>query len=121
MNLKTYFSSPANFSVFLTQDEKLMVWGEDYRGSLGLGGLGSLDTPTHLDLSKLLKKGEKIIDASCGAYHTLLLTSDHRVVVWGRNDAGQLGLGHCTDVSVPVLLDLGFLPSEERIEKVRCG
>jgi RCC1 and BTB domain-containing protein len=38
--------------------------------------------------------GETVANIRCGYYHTLLLTDTGRVFSFGRNDYGQLGLGH---------------------------
>lgn len=121
MNLRAHFSSPANFALFLKEDNTVYIWGEQYAGSLGLGstgGSGIQKTPQLLSLP--LEVGEYLVDAGCGAYHTLLLTSRQRVIVWGRNDGGQLGLGDKEERSSPVFLPR-FLPANETISKVRCG
>ena len=36
---------------------------------------------------------EEIVDASCGASHTLLLSSKGQVFAFGLNTSGQLGVG----------------------------
>ena len=51
---------------------------------------------------------------SCGYYHTAVITEDGAVYTFGRNDYGQLGLGHKLHMARPtVCLDflLGSCPS----------
>lgn len=36
---------------------------------------------------------ENIVDASCGASHTLLLSANGQLYAFGLNSSGQLGLG----------------------------
>ena len=64
-------------------------------GSTGYGQLGHIDDepftwPYEMDV---LPPNLSIYMVSCGAYHTMFLTSDG-LYVCGQNDAGQLGLGH---------------------------
>ena len=40
---------------------------------------------------------EKIKDASCGYYHTGLVTQSGKVFTFGENDNGKLGLGEDAD------------------------
>lgn len=37
----------------------------------------------------------------CGAYHTLVMTSDEDLFAWGRGDTGQLGVGGRASVGEP--------------------
>jgi alpha-tubulin suppressor-like RCC1 family protein len=119
MNLRPHFSSPANFVLFLGEDNTAYIWGEHYSGSLGLGrGATSQKSPVKLSLPLLA--GEHLQDAAFGAYHTLVLTSHQRVIVWGRNDHGQLGTANQSEQSSPAVQPR-FLPAGETISKVRCG
>ncbi len=47
--------------------------------------------------------------------HNALVFPDGRTYVWGRNDHGQLGLGHRNNVLRPTLLD------DFSFKKVICG
>jgi alpha-tubulin suppressor-like RCC1 family protein len=47
-----------------------------------------------------------------------LLTTENQVFVWGRNDDGQLGLGHWNDELSPKLLQF---PSPLKVTKIGCG
>lgn len=37
----------------------------------------------------------------CGYSHCVALLKTEQLFAWGRNDSGQLGLGHYDDVSIP--------------------
>jgi alpha-tubulin suppressor-like RCC1 family protein len=57
-------------------------------------------------------------DFAAGEHHNLVLTKKSRIFVWGRNEDGQLGLGHDADVPVPTLLPN---PDEKIPARVYCG
>jgi alpha-tubulin suppressor-like RCC1 family protein len=93
------------------------VWGENYKGSLGLGSKESdLGDPSKLPLFESLQP--QIVDAAMGVHHTLLLTQDSQIFAWGRNDDGQLGLGDLIHRDTPQRLKL---PCSEKVIKVACG
>ena len=92
-------------SVAITTDGKVMTWGRNDKGQLGLGDLQTRSTPTHV---KSLD-GLGVITAACGKGHTLFLTEKGVVYSCGDNKMGQLGHGNQTpNVLVPqkVSLDL---------------
>ena len=99
-------------------DGRVFAWGDNTRGQLGLGHRTSLDAPAALyafgsssaSTYSPRRRGAAepsygdtgtLIDVACGDYHTLALTSAKKVFSWGRNDSGQLGLGHVDDQDTP--------------------
>lgn len=36
----------------------------------------------------------RVIDIACGNYHVMAITTENKLIGWGRNDSGQLGLGN---------------------------
>ena len=72
----------------ITAEGEVYTWGVGFYGCLGHGDETSRATP------KLVEKlrGEHVVLASGGAFHSLAVTSDGRVFVWGRAHCGQLGL-----------------------------
>ena len=72
----------------VTASGELYTWGVGFYGCLGHGDESSSTTP------KLVEKlqGEKITAASGGAFHSIAVTEDGRLFVWGRDHCGQLGL-----------------------------
>ena len=54
--------------------------------------------------------------ACCGGFHTITLANDGTLYSFGRNEQGQLGLGHNNDVSLPTPI-----PNLPKITQVSCG
>ena len=52
----------------------------------------------------------------CGRYHTITLSNDGIAHSFGRNDEGQLGLGHYNNVSLPTPI-----PNLPQINQISCG
>lgn len=74
-------------SFLLFPNNKLVVFGENDRGQLGLGHTRSPQKPQRVTLpeDKILKQ------ISAGAKHTLILFEDGTVYSFGNNQHGQLG------------------------------
>jgi len=86
--------------------QKVVGWGAGRRGELDMSTMGGVMEsssrkgkgkgvarpttypPTTLDLP--LDEGEFIIDISLGASHSLVLTSNRKVLAWGSNQKGQI-------------------------------
>ena len=71
--------------------DKLLVWGRNQYGQLGLGHTRTMSDPVHLDFSSLSFR-----TISCGYNHTLAISSGGYLYACGNNDNGQLGMtgGH---------------------------
>ena len=61
-------------------------------------------------------QGTPIREIVCGGYHTIILTENNDVLVFGNNDYGQLGLGHNDNQNKPVLL-----MNDKQIRQIACG
>ncbi|XP_043720605.1 ultraviolet-B receptor UVR8-like isoform X4 [Telopea speciosissima] len=72
-------------------------WGWGDFGRLGHGNSSDLFTPQPI---KALH-GLRIKQIACGDSHCLAVTIEGEVQSWGRNQNGQLGLGHTEDSLVP--------------------
>ncbi|KAL3696817.1 hypothetical protein R1sor_010893 [Riccia sorocarpa] len=72
-------------------------WGWGDFGRLGHGNSSDLFIPHPI---KALK-GIEFKQIACGDSHCLAITTDGEVHSWGRNQNGQLGLGHNEDSLVP--------------------
>lgn len=77
-------------SVAITPDGKVLTWGRNDKGQLGLGDVVTRSTPT---LIKSLE-GVNVVTAACGKGHTLFLTDKGVVYSVGENKMGQLGHGN---------------------------
>ncbi|VDO98408.1 unnamed protein product [Soboliphyme baturini] len=86
-------------SVALTEDGHLIAWGSNLHGQLGVDmDIALVDLQVRANEINLTK----IMQVCCGGFHNLALGSDGTVFSWGRNDCGQLGLGHRQSVHNPV-------------------
>lgn len=111
--------SGEGFCMALTQDGIVLCWGDGEEGKLGLGDLRRQARPTVLEFllseehraqlmsskqrDRLLPAGSRIarpleskfmvMSISCGARHSLALSSAGEVLSWGSGACGQLGHG----------------------------
>uniref|UniRef100_A0A8D0WUL5 HECT domain-containing protein n=1 Tax=Sus scrofa TaxID=9823 RepID=A0A8D0WUL5_PIG len=68
---------------------RVFAWGAGSEGQLGTGDFKEVNfIPKKITLIDI-----KIIQVSCGHYHSLALSEDGQVFSWGKNSDGQLGLG----------------------------
>ncbi len=108
-------SCGGSHTVIITEDGNLYSFGDNSYGQLGLRlRKGRRTTPTLVaSLGSL-----KVKAVSCGLVHTVIIMENSNFYSFGRNDAGQLGLGDTTDKNVPTLVTaLAGL----RVKAVSCG
>lgn len=84
-------------SAVVTDTGELYTFGMNDCGQLGLDHTQHQSTPQHV---KALE-GHKVAMVSCGLYHTIICTVAGELLSCGKNDYGQLGLGHSRQVKVP--------------------
>ena len=89
-------------SAAVTDDGLLYTWGEGDFGRLGHGDSQSRFIPT---LVKELNGGD-VGQVSCGASHTLALSTDGRIIwTFGSGDHGKLGHGDTARLYRPKVID----------------
>ncbi|KAF2073881.1 hypothetical protein CYY_004805 [Polysphondylium violaceum] len=78
----------------------LVAWGYNYFGQCGSGTNKTVQVPlqVHFDTNQRIRL------VSSGDSHSMALTEDGRVFVWGCNRWGQLGLGDQVNRITPTLL-----------------
>ncbi|KAJ5069086.1 claret isoform a [Anaeramoeba ignava] len=116
------------YSIMLIENEnenenpkrKLYSCG-DYR----LNGLGKYENTYKFTeiKSSLFENDDNILDFSCGADHTLILTSNSKLIGFGKNFSGQLGTENTEDQLIPIQIKLPKLRFNENISNyhISCG
>lgn len=102
-------------SLALSKGGELFAWGQNIHGQLGVGIiLPSIQTPQIVEQLS----GVPLAQISAGKAHSMALSISGNVYSWGRNDFGQLGLGHTDNKDLPSLIEtLG----NEKVEFLACG
>uniref|UniRef100_A0A671SII6 Probable E3 ubiquitin-protein ligase HERC4 n=1 Tax=Sinocyclocheilus anshuiensis TaxID=1608454 RepID=A0A671SII6_9TELE len=89
-------------SMALTTDGQLLVWGENSHGQLGL----EKDHPGSSSAQHVQSlSGIPLAQISAGGDHSFGLSLSGVVFGWGKNSAGQLGLGDTTDRHIPTVVN----------------
>ncbi|TMW60609.1 hypothetical protein Poli38472_000651 [Pythium oligandrum] len=104
-------------TIAVTATGELYAFGKNDYGQLGLGHARNVKIPTLVRVM-IGDSDEKIIDVSCGYYHTVAITEKGKLMTWGRNDYGQLGIGSKDHKNAPQYVPL---PLSSRIRKTSCG
>ena len=97
------------------------IWGKVYcwgQNKSGLLGIGSQDESYHRPTLNQHLNNEFVVDISCGAGHSLVLTNCGEVYAWGLNNYGQIGNGCNRNQSIPIKVK-GF--NNERVVMISCG
>ncbi|KAG7333753.1 hypothetical protein KOW79_002160 [Hemibagrus wyckioides] len=99
----------------LSNDGQLFTWGQNSSGQLGLGK----DKPSSTS-PQLLKSlsGIPMAQISAGGDHSFALSLSGAVFGWGRNSAGQLGLGNTEDMYIPTCVNN---LSQKKTISISCG
>ena len=118
----TQFTLGSNFSTALTSNGRIFTWGKNFHGQLGDGTIINRNIPIDITNQIDLDNDEIIIDVNSGGYHSIALTSNGRIFIWGRNHEGQLGNGTAINSSIPIEITTKFdLKVGEKILKVYSG
>ncbi|KAJ5079156.1 claret isoform a [Anaeramoeba ignava] len=73
--------------------------------------------------SSLFENDDDILEISCGSYHTLILTSNSKLIGFGDNRYGQLRTEDTNNKSIPIQIELPELRFNENISNyhISCG
>ena len=107
-------SAGSDWSMAVTEDGNVFVWGSNEYGKLGLGSEDDEDAP----VKAASLSGQGVVRVSAGANHGLALTRDGTVLAWGDNVKGQLG-SKANGRSAPA--PVGTLPSEAHFTAIAAG
>ncbi len=85
-----------NHVTVIARDGRLLAWGDNERGQVGVEGTANTDdiqpSPT-----AVAGAPANVVKVVAGSAHTVALTAEGKVYVWGRNTYGNLGNGAPTD------------------------
>ncbi|XP_077102295.1 E3 ISG15--protein ligase HERC5.4 isoform X2 [Siphateles boraxobius] len=102
-------------SMALTKDGQLFVWGDNSHGQLGL----EKEQPKSLSAQRVESlRGIPLAQISAGGDHSFVLSLSGVVFGWGKNSAGQLGLGDTTDRHVPTVVNS---LNRKKTVSISCG
>lgn len=104
-------------TVAVTASGEVYAFGKNDYGQLGLGHARNIKVPALVKIA-LGEADEKVVDVSCGYYHTVVVTEKGKLITWGRNDYGQLGIGSKDHKNTPQCVPL---PLSARIKSTSCG
>ena len=109
-------SAGGEHSLILLENGDVYAFGFNRHGQLGLGIDEDGDSwefyPRRVDISA------SVAHISAGYAHSLAITVEGEVYAFGRNDDGQLGLGHTSDTPAPQSVELS---SEDSITDISAG
>ncbi|THF82731.1 RCC1 domain-containing protein [Cohnella fermenti] len=104
-------SSGAKHVLALRSDGTVWTWGNNSYGQLGDGTLVSRSTPVQVQGVNGSGFLQQVQSISAGDYHNVILTNDKKVLTWGSNSSGQLGIENSVFSNFPVQTVWGQTPS----------
>ena len=102
-------------SLVLSDANKLYGWGNNAYGQLGM------KIPDKMILSPDIVPSLRRSGAChvvCGYSHTVAILKNEQLFAWGRNDCGQLGLGHYTHSFIPEHVTA---LKKYQVQQIDCG
>ncbi|KAJ5075216.1 claret isoform a [Anaeramoeba ignava] len=121
--------SGISFSIMLIENEnenenpKRKLYSCGYSKFNGLGKGENTYEFTEIKSYLFENDNDNILDFSVGNVHTLILTSNSKLIGFGYNEYGQLGTGDTIDQLIPIQIELPKLRFNEDIFNyhVSCG
>lgn len=106
----------------LTSDGRLFLWGDNQSGQIGNGTSTKQVFPLDVTSSLNLLADETISSVELANLNSGVLTTDHRLFIWGDNTNGQIGNNTNDDSSLPVDVTPYFeFKNNEYIEDFSLG
>ena len=102
----------------ITNQHRIYGWGLNTYGQVGTGTTTNVSIPTLITLPDL-HEGEFPTQVASSGHHSLALTSEGRLFVWGRSTKGQLGLNDNVNRALPTLWTRNIpIPNFSGIKKI---
>ncbi|GAB6019480.1 hypothetical protein CHUAL_001058 [Chamberlinius hualienensis] len=99
---------------------KLFTWGANNHGQLANGCTEDVFTPNEMEITEGNLKLGKIISITGGGGFVEFLSDDGELFVCGKNQSGQLGVGHQNSLHFLQKVEWSNLNSE-KVVKISCG
>lgn len=100
-----------NNSAAIKSDHSLWVWGFNKDGELGSLEVGNDQSDKGFNIQTTpIKVMENVLSVSVGECNMAVITTDHSLWLWGKNDYGQIGNG----------LNSRFEPATKIMDDVKC-
>lgn len=100
-------------SMALKSDGSVWAWGFNMNGQLGDSTTISSYAPVHVHGESGIGYLSDVMELSAGGSHSIAMSNDGNVWVWGANRWGQLGSSSITDKCYPIRVhgegDVGYL------------
>ncbi|KYM82798.1 RCC1 and BTB domain-containing protein 1 [Atta colombica] len=96
-----HVSCGGTFTMAITKSREVYGWGNNSFGKLGIRE--NYETYIYTPQRVNLEQGLVVVKVVCGIEHTLALTDEKKIYAWGRNNDGQLGIGHTEFTSQPIM------------------
>ncbi|KAJ7531965.1 hypothetical protein O6H91_14G067000 [Diphasiastrum complanatum] len=101
----------------ISREGLLFTWGQGYWGQTGHGTQDDVLSPRQvLSLQK-----EQVMQASAGARHSIIMTRNEEIFVWGDGEQGQLGNSQSQMQLIPMSLKLGQMSGKRLLYVVAGG
>lgn len=95
-------SSGNGHALLLSSLGEVYSLGNGNHGELGRGSFDNQEIPKKIEFLSSLK----IIDIACGSWHSIALSDDYNVYVWGWNNFGQLSnISSLVNIPYPLEID----------------
>ena len=101
----TKISSGSAHTCATIDNGSLYCWGHNKNSRLGIGTSGGVHK-----IPMFVSANQSIVEISASAEHTCVLSENGSISCWGRNNYGQLGLGHTSERNTPNQLDWNTAP-----------
>jgi len=109
------------FAMIATSHSRVFGWGNSYYGQLT--ELYVLRTkPIEITENFNLLSNEKVVKIVSGESHGLMYTTYNRILSWGHNSYGQLGINSLIECSTPIDITNKFnLQTNEKVNHIVTG
>ena len=113
-------STGGHHACAVLNDGRLMCWGDNSYGQVGVGVEGGL---THVPVDVNLGSGRTAKAVACGLQHTCAILDDDTLKCWGYNGGsdGRLGYGDTTQRNAPEATAVVNLGSGRTAKAVSAG